>query len=133
MPPSLQGRGRGRVQRGRGRVLWGWRAAFLLLQKYYDVYGLRTLRQIISRWAPAGDGANHPESYARCVATIAGMGIDDPLPRVEDCPLVWMLVVAGMARVENGSSYTLSMTEVLQGWAMAFGDKLVQSKNGIKG
>jgi hypothetical protein len=60
------------------------------------------------------------------VATIAGIGIDDPLPRVDECPLDWMLVVAGMARVENGSSDTLSMNEVLQGWAMAFGDKLVR-------
>ncbi len=90
------------------------------------MYGLHTLRQIISRWAPAGDGANNPEAYATRVGSYAELGIDDPLPPVEDRPLVWILVVAGMARVENGSSYTLSLNEVLQGWAMAFGDKLVR-------
>ncbi|MCR4808831.1 MAG: hypothetical protein K5896_03110 [Prevotella sp.] len=49
-------------------------------------------------------------------------------PPVEEAPREWILIAIGMAGVETGASDTLSMNELLQGWAMAFGDKLVMRR-----
>lgn len=45
---------------------YGIRAAIYLLLKYYKVYGLHTLYDIISRWAPQGE--NDTENYCKLVA-----------------------------------------------------------------
>lgn len=45
--------------------VWGWRAAFYLLLKYYYKNKLRTPRMIISRWAPATE--NNTDAYVKNV------------------------------------------------------------------
>lgn len=45
--------------------VWGWRAAFYLLMKYYFKNKLKTPRMIISRWAPACE--NNTDAYVRNV------------------------------------------------------------------
>ena len=45
---------------------YGVRAAMIVLNTYVTKYKLHTIRDIISRWAPAKDG-NHTEGYIKFV------------------------------------------------------------------
>ena len=44
-------------------LAWGYRAVFVLLHTYRVRHGLRTVRGMISRWAPPVE--NHTEAYIR--------------------------------------------------------------------
>ena len=55
-------------------MAWGYRAMFVLLDSY-SRKGYRTIRQMISRYAPPIE--NHTENYIRCVAEWSGIGADD--------------------------------------------------------
>jgi len=58
-------------------LAWGYRAVFVLLHTYRVRHGLRTVRGMISRWAPPVE--NHTEAYIRAVAARhARPGDDDP-------------------------------------------------------
>lgn len=54
---------------------WGIRALARTLITYQDKHQLRTIRQIIGRWAPPNE--NNTESYIRQVATRVGVS---PIP-----------------------------------------------------
>lgn len=56
---------------------WGIRALARLLITYQDKHGLRTIRQIINRWAPPVE--NDTLAYAKAVAAQVGRDIDDPV------------------------------------------------------
>lgn len=47
-------------------MTWGLRAGLYLLRKYVVRYGLTSVEEIISRWAPESDG-NHTKHYIRRV------------------------------------------------------------------
>lgn len=53
---------------------WGIRAIARVLITYQDQHGLRTIRAIISRWAPAVE--NDTEAYVRAVANAVGVPAD---------------------------------------------------------
>jgi len=57
--------------------VYGIRAIARLLINYQDDYGLRTIRGIISRWAPASE--NNTEAYIKRVAERTGFDADQPL------------------------------------------------------
>jgi hypothetical protein len=57
---------------------YGIRAMCIVLLAYQERHGLKTLRQMISRWAPAGDN-NSPLVYAQTVAKFMRVGRDDVL------------------------------------------------------
>ena len=106
-------------------MTYGWRAAFILLRKYYFVYELKTLRDIISRWAPPED--NNPTNiYIETVEKLVqdakiNLFADSKLPDPDITPHVWAVIAASMAQVENGralNSYS-SMDDVLIGWHFA--------------
>lgn len=46
-------------------IIWGWRAAFYLLVKYYYKNKLKTPRMIISKWAPSSE--NNTDAYVKNV------------------------------------------------------------------
>jgi hypothetical protein len=56
---------------------WGIRALARVLISYQDKHGLRTVRGIVSRWAPPVE--NKTSSYIDHVARRLGVGADDPL------------------------------------------------------
>lgn len=89
---------------------WGYRAMFVLLHTYRVRNGCRTLRAMISRYAPPSE--NNTESYIRTVAASAGISPDQNLNT--DNRTVMIKVVAGMSRVENGVSAV--MLDVEAGW-----------------
>lgn len=60
-------------------MAWGWRAALRNLHTYRIKHGLRTSREIISRWAPPSD--NNPTAvYVANVARWCGVAPDEPIP-----------------------------------------------------
>lgn len=55
----------------------GLRAAAKILRSYSKLYGIRTIRQIIARWAPTFE--NPTDAYVRFVAQRSGYSADAPL------------------------------------------------------
>jgi hypothetical protein len=57
--------------------VYGIRALARTLITYQDKYGLRSIRQVISRWAPPNE--NDTEAYVKAVAASSGLDADHPL------------------------------------------------------
>ncbi len=57
--------------------IYGIRALARTLIAYQDKHGLRSIRQIISRWAPPVE--NNTNAYVRAVAANTGLDADQPL------------------------------------------------------
>ncbi len=96
---------------------WGWRAAFrLLCHTYYGKYKLRTIRDIITRWAPPKE--NNTEAYIRRVTDRIGIGPDKELGDPQTHPTQWMMIGIAMAIVENGTT-NLDYLSMLKGWEIA--------------
>ena len=59
----------------------GFRAAFIILKRYYNVYHLLTIEQIITRWAPPQE--NVTRNYVRFVKTMCLLNDNQVLPLFE--------------------------------------------------
>ena len=95
---------------------YGWRAAFVILcRTYYGKYGLKTIRDIVSRWAPAKE--NNTEAYIRHVSDYTGIAPNKVLGSPQEHPTQWLLIGYAMAVVENGKA--LSPMAMLKGFALA--------------
>lgn len=93
-------------------MAYGYRAIFKILTTYYNNYKLQTIRQIISRWAPANE--NHTEAYIDTVADRAGISPDDPIyPENRE---IMIRIVAAISYVENGIE--ADMADVIKGWEL---------------
>ena len=77
---------------------WGIRAAAKVLQTYQEVHGLRTLAEIINRWAPLSE--NDTQSYITAVSIWSGIEPEE-VSDVMDYETVFRLLRA-MVRMENG-------------------------------
>lgn len=75
---------------------WGIRAMVRILRTYRDAYGLTTVRQIITRWAPASE--NETDAYVQDVAGRLGVNPDEPIDIEARMPEL----VAAIIRHENG-------------------------------
>ena len=96
---------------------WGWRAAFrLLCHTYYGKYKLRTIRDIITRWAPPKE--NNTEAYIRSGTDRIGIGSDKELGDPQTHPTQWMMIGIAMAIVENGTT-NLDYLSMLKGYEIA--------------
>lgn len=92
-------------------MAWGYRAMFVLLYTY-SRNGYRTLRQMITRYAPPIE--NHTESYIAHVSRWAEVFPDAPLDTLD--PAVMISVVGAMSRMENGVPAVDS--DVREGWRL---------------
>ena len=77
---------------------WGYRAMFVLLDTDRVRYGLNTLREIISRYAPPSE--NHTGLYIDMVCNMTGIEPDEVINTRSRKTMV--PIVAAMSRVENG-------------------------------
>ena len=93
-------------------MAYGYRAMFVLIHYYVRSLGLKTVRQIISRYAPPSE--NHTESYIRHVADAILRGPDSPIDLNSMDEMV--LMVAAMSKVENG--VPANIDEVIAGWKL---------------
>ena len=82
---------------------WGIRALARVLISYQDRHGLRTVRAIISRWAPPVE--NKTSSYIDHVARRLNVGADDPLD-VHDYRVLRGLVEAITVHENGEQPYT---------------------------
>lgn len=82
---------------------WGIRALARVLISYQDKHGLRTVRTIISRWAPPVE--NKTSNYIDHVARRLGVGADDPLD-VHDYRVLRGLVEAIISHENGQQPYT---------------------------
>ena len=89
---------------------WGYRAMFILLDTYRVRHGLKTLREMIMRYAPPEE--NHTALYVAAVSDMTGIRPDEELDTRSR--RVMVPIVAAMSRVENGC--TARRSEVEQGW-----------------
>ena len=100
-------------------MAYGWRAAFrLLCHTYYKKYGLKTIRAIITRWAPPKE--NDTQYYIRSVAERTGIGADRELGDPQTHPAQWMMIGIAMAIVECGTA-NQDYLSMLKGWELAMG------------
>lgn len=81
-------------------MLYGIRAIAETLLTYHKVHGLNTIRQMISRWAPAADN-NPTDAYIENVCQACGMDPDASLD-MTDAGIIEGLVT-GIIKQENGS------------------------------
>lgn len=91
---------------------WGYRAMFVLLHTYQVRYGLNTLREMISRYAPPEE--NHTALYIDAVSEMTGVKPDEPLDTLDRKQMI--PIVAAMSRIENGC--TARRSEVEAGWML---------------
>ena len=109
----------------------GFAAMEKQLRIYHDRDGLTTLNQMLSKWAPKGDGKNDPSAYARFVAAKAGIGTDDPVDVTN--PALMKRVTRAMAEMEHGPDYAkkasgMSIQDALQ----RFGGDVEKSVAAVK-
>ena len=80
---------------------YGYRAAFVILHRYMNVYKLRTMKTIIRQWCPYGDGRNNPDHYAETVGRLTGL---EPMELLSfENRFQMMLLAIGMTAVECGT------------------------------
>lgn len=89
---------------------YGYRAMFVILRNYRKLYGLDTIRKIITRWAPPKE--NDTAAYIATVSALSGIPADQPV-NIDD-PEQMIPIVAAMSQVENGCPAIL--TDVHKGW-----------------
>jgi hypothetical protein len=76
----------------------GIRALAVNLRTYQNVHGLNTVRQLVTRWAPATE--NDTGAYVRAVAAAMGVGPDDAINLAERQTLADL--VTAIIKHENG-------------------------------
>lgn len=91
-------------------MAYGYRAMFKILANYYRNYQLKTIRQMIGRWAPQNE--NNTSAYVSLVSSYSGIPADDPVDIGSKEQMI--RIVAGMSKVENGREAVMS--DVIAGW-----------------
>lgn len=80
-------------------AIFGLRAMARILLNYQRHHGLSCIGEIVARWAPPSE--NDTEGYARHVADIAGVAVEDGIDLAADRPR-FREVMKAMVRHENG-------------------------------
>lgn len=93
-------------------MAYGYRAMFVTLQTYQKKYGLKTIRQMVSRWAPEIE--NDTNNYVNRVSEWSLIGADIQVTATHKDVMV--PIVAAMSRMENGVPAVMS--EVEAGWSL---------------
>ena len=93
-------------------IEWGYRALIKTLQNYRRKHGLQTIKEMITRWAPANE--NNTASYVRSVCQ--EMQVPDCyVPDIEDKGTMCALAAA-ISKHENGVPAV--MEDVERGWEL---------------
>ena len=68
-------------------IIYGYRAMMIILHRYYFVYHLRTITQIIRRWAPENE--NNTQAYINKVAGMSLLGSNTEFTWCENNVIAW--------------------------------------------
>lgn len=93
-------------------MAYGYRAMFVLLDSYRSKYGLGTIRQMLSRYAPPSE--NFTEGYVRFVSSRTGIAPDEIVNTRAARDMI--PIVAAMSQIENGAPAIISDVEA--GWSL---------------
>jgi len=93
-------------------MAYGYRAMMKIIKYYYGHYNLKTVSEIINRWAPPIE--NNTSAYVMRVCKETGLNPTDEVYVDNECVLC--SVVAAMSLVENG--VRADMVEVKKGWGL---------------
>ena len=96
-------------------MTYGYRAMFVLLDSYARRYGLRTIRSMLSRYAPPEE--NFTEGYIRFVANNTGLAADELVDTRSARDMI--PIVMAMSEIENGVKPRVD--EVKEGWQLFVG------------
>lgn len=91
---------------------WGYRAVFVVLHTYRVRHGLRSVAQMIARWAPPTE--NRTDLYVRFVAGACGVAEDEVLDTLDGGTMIPL--VRAVSRMENGVA--ADAAAVLRGWEL---------------
>lgn len=113
-------------------IHYGYRAAFKLMQTYYEKYGINTIDALISRWAPGNE--NDTGHYVACVMyCLERNGFDygerEPLPAPWRDKRLWCAIVRAMLRQECGAKAADSIYaagDISRGYNLAFVTNSIQ-------
>ena len=97
-------------------IEWGYRAMFALLHTYKVKHGCRTLRQMISRYAPPSE--NNTEYYISRVVYATHLASNIDISTLNGA--VMTAIVAAMSEVENGTK--ADMAAIWRGWKLFIAD-----------
>ena len=92
-------------------MAWGFRALFMILHTYIVKYNLRTIRQIVERWAPSGE--NNTEDYIYTLCEKMHMEDDDEL---HFTPITMPRLATAIATIECGRAP--KRADVEMGWSL---------------
>lgn len=92
---------------------YGIRAGFVILRRYIRRYGIDTIAEIVSRWAPSSE--NNTKAYISAVTNRTHLNPDLPV-RFEDKE-VMCSIVSAMIEVECGCS--VPMEKIKKGYELA--------------
>ena len=104
-------------------MVYGYRAAFIIMAKTYRGRGIRTIADIIRTFAPSTE--NNTEAYIRYVEKEMkaqfGYIRDTEMPEpTSDSFLYWNGLVTAMTIYENGHYVCEIYHAIQEGWNMAF-------------
>ncbi len=102
---------------------WGYRAMFVVLNTYAQKYRLRTIRQMISRWAPPSE--NNTDAYVASVSNEAMLDADTRIDTLQSQAMIPL--VAAMSRVECGEKADWRSVE--RGWNLFIAD--IEARNAL--
>ncbi len=81
---------------------YGIRALYKILKTYHKKYGLDTIEEIISRWAPENE--NDTNSYINFVAAyVDNVAFRDKPLYLDKNPIYYTKIAQAIARFENGN------------------------------
>lgn len=92
---------------------YGIRAGFVILRRYIRRYSKKTIKDIVSTWAPSNE--NNTKAYIATVCKLMGMGENEEI-KYEDSVTMCNLVAA-MIKVECGCEVPRKQIEL--GYAIA--------------
>lgn len=96
-------------------MAYGYRAMFVLINNYQKKYGLKTITEIINRWAPPNE--NDTTNYCKCVSEWSGVPATSKITTTNREVIV--PIVAAMSRMENGTPAV--MRDVEAGYKLFIG------------
>lgn len=84
-----------------------------------------TLLQIGSKWAPVGDGANDPAQWAKNVASISGLPLDQPVDLTN--PQIAAQFARGVHGAEKGANRVHPVESYMPGVSMASSPRVIKT------
>lgn len=96
-------------------IEWGYRAMFVIIHNYDELYNINTLDKIIARWAPPVE--NDTQGYVRNVAKCMGLNASSYIDSMDGDQMTRL--VGAMSYIETG--FPANEVDINRGWEVFIG------------